>query len=175
MTTPVGGLKLVSNRGEEGVEIHIHAHIRRAAESDIPAILALQQQWSDEAITYGYQPSTEEQLRAALGPHFFVAEAQGQVVGPVIGYITGSVGISPGLTILPEGHAYLAIDDLYVLPEWRSQGVGHSLLDASIASAEQAGVQAAMLFTATKDVHRILRFYEQNGFQSWGVQLFKRW
>jgi GNAT superfamily N-acetyltransferase len=149
----------------------VDIHIRLATESDVPAVLVLQQQWSAEDITYGYQPSTEEQLRSALGPYFFV----GEVEGKLIGFVSGTMLISHGLAVLPAGQAYLNIDDLYVASEWRNQGIGHVLVDRIITSAEQAGLQAAMVFTATKDIHRILRFYEQNAFQSWGVQLFRRW
>jgi len=144
-------------------------YIRLATEDDVPAVLAFQQQWTEEQITYGYQPSTEEQIRTALGPYFYVAEVKGELVG----FVSGAVGISPGLAVMPEGQAYLSIDDLYVVPEWRSQGVGHLLVDAITACAQKAGLQAAMVYTSTKDVHRILRFYEQNGFQSWFVQLFR--
>jgi ribosomal protein S18 acetylase RimI-like enzyme len=148
----------------------VHINVRLADENDVAAVIVLQRQWTEEEITYGYQPSTQEQIRSALGPYFFVAETRGEVIG----FVSGSVSISPGLAVMPEGQSYLSLDDLYIIPEWRSKGIGHLLVDTIIASAQQAGLQAAMVYSSTKDVHRVLRFYEQNGFQSWFVQLFRR-
>jgi GNAT superfamily N-acetyltransferase len=144
--------------------------IRLATEADVAIVLAFQRQWTAEEITYGYEPAAEEQIHALLGPYFLVAEMNGELVG----FVNGLVGTSPGLAIMPEGQSYLSIEDLYVAPAWRSQGIGHRLVDAIIATAQKAGLQAAMVYTSTKDVHRILRFYEQNGFQSWFVQLYRR-
>ena len=145
--------------------------IRQAAESDLQAISRLQQGWLEERSVYGFTPESVEQIRAALGPYFMVAEAGGEVVGFISGSVRSAIGMA---AIIPEGASYLGIDNLYVSPEFRGRGLGSDLLTRSLARAKEQGVSYALLYSAAKDIHSILRFYEQHGFQTWSVQMFRK-
>lgn len=119
---------------------------------------------------HGFVPENPEQVRAALSPYFLVAEINQQVVG----FISGSFHTSEGTAVMPEGESYFEIDNLYVLPEHRRLGVGGSLIKQSLARAKERGAVYALLHSASKDIHSILRFYEQHKFQSWYVQMFRK-
>lgn len=106
---------------------------------------------------------------AALGPYLLVAESDGEVVG----FISGSIHSSEGMAVIPEGESYLEIDDLYVSPEFRRRGVGSGLITQILGRAKERGVAYALLYSASKDIRSILRFYERHGFQSWYVQMFR--
>ena len=65
------------------------------------------------------------------------------------------------------------IDDLYVSPEHRSRSIGSQLVEALLDSARERGIRYATLFTASSKVADIMRFYENQGFEPWGIQFFR--
>jgi ribosomal protein S18 acetylase RimI-like enzyme len=146
------------------------AFVRTAAKSDVPCVCRLQQQWLEEDNTYGFEPDSSEQVKAALGSYFLVAEAKSEIIG----FIFGSIYTSDGLAVIPAGESYLVIDNLYVLPEFRRQGIGGKLVAQLLTQARQQNVAYALLYSAAKDIQSILRFYGQHNFQSWNVQMFQK-
>jgi N-acetylglutamate synthase-like GNAT family acetyltransferase len=143
--------------------------IREASLDDIGPVYVLCAAWEGEAITYGLVATPAKTLEKQLGPYFLVAEEDGEIVG----YVTGSVHTSDGLAVIPAGAEYLEVDELYVIPARRSQGIGRGLLDTMLARAEAAGLEYQLVYSATKDIRQVLHFYEQSGFQSWCIQLFR--
>jgi ribosomal protein S18 acetylase RimI-like enzyme len=133
-------------------------------------ISRLQQQWFDEASVYGFVPQSDGEIMDTVGPYSLVAEIKNQIVG----FISGSVHTSGGTAVMPEGESHLEIDNLYVAPKFRGQGIGGSLTDELLARARQQRVTYATLYSATKDIHSVLRFYERHGFHSWYVQMFRK-
>ena len=119
---------------------------------------------------YGFVPESPEQIKAGLNPYLLVAETGDEIVG----FISGSVHRSEGTAVIPEGESYLEIDNLYVLPGHRRQGAGGGLIDGCLAKAREAGVTYALLYSAAKDIHGVLRFYERHDFLSWNVQMFRK-
>lgn len=144
--------------------------IRQAEEADAEAVSRLQRRWFEEGSVYGFVPESEEQVRASFSPYFFVAEVSDQVIG----FISGSVSVSDGTAVIPGGESYLEIDNLYIAPEFRRRGVGSRLTTQLLTQARQRGVAYAVLYSASKDIHGVLRFYEQHGFRSWYVQMFRK-
>ncbi|MHB0935384.1 MAG: GNAT family N-acetyltransferase [Armatimonadota bacterium] len=155
---------------ERTVEEQSRTIVRDAVRDDMDVVHTLCAAWEGEEITYGLTATPVEALEAQLGPYFLVAEAEGEIVG----YVTGSVHASEGMAVIPAGAAYLEIDELYVIPPRRSQGIGRELLDTVLARAEAAGLEYQLVYSATKDLRRVLHFYEQSGFQSWCIQLYRR-
>lgn len=56
------------------------------------------------------------------------------------------------------------INELYVIPAYRSEGVGKLLLDAAKELAEQRGWERLEVTTPGEDYAKTLRFYEREGF-----------
>lgn len=96
-------------------------HIRKAAETDIPAILALINGYAAENLML---PRTAEQIRRVL-PAFLVAEQAGRIVG-----CGSNVEMTRELTELRS---------LAVAPEQRGTGLGRRLVDALIEQARADG------------------------------------
>lgn len=145
-------------------------NVRPAIAGDLPAVQRRQCEWAQAQITHGYRPASRAALRRALGEFFWVAEYRGRIVG----FTYGSRRVSKGLAVVPKGRAYLDIEDLYVTARWRNRGVGRALLDAITAQARARHIRYVTVYSATKDVRRLLRFYERAGFTSWFVQLCRR-
>jgi ribosomal protein S18 acetylase RimI-like enzyme len=145
------------------------AFIRQAKESDVRCIAELQRRWLGEDNVYGLMPEWHEQIRAALGPYLLVAEAADEVVG----FVSGSVRTSGGMAVIPAGESYLEVENLYVLPEFRGRGTGGGLITRLLEEARGRGVAYALLYSAAKDIHAALRFYERQHFRSWYVQMFR--
>ncbi|MCP4646092.1 MAG: GNAT family N-acetyltransferase [bacterium] len=140
---------------------------RQATAADVPALRSLQEQWAAEDITYGFVPADADAIEDALRSYAFVAEADGQVIG----FVTASCATSEGTAVVASGERYIELDDLFVVPEWRSGNVGGALVELVLEAAREEGVRKALVYSATKDVRRVLAFYERHGFRSWYVQM----
>ncbi|HEX8737392.1 MAG TPA: GNAT family N-acetyltransferase [Pyrinomonadaceae bacterium] len=144
--------------------------IREASQQDVPIVYRLQRQMLAEDGIYGFVAETFEQIEKAINPYFLIAETGGEIIG----FISGDVSVSDGSAVVPKGEKYLEIENLYVAPEFRKQGVGGRLVDEALTKARENGASYAMLYSASKDVHGILKFYERHNFQSWYVQMFQK-
>ena len=144
--------------------------IRAATAGDLDGVHQLQIEWSEEAITHGYVADSRENLSKKLGRYFLVAEVDGSVVG----HVYGSASVSEGLAVIPARERYLEIEDIYVTPKFRDKGIGSLLIDELLQAAREDGIETFSVYSSTKDVDRILRFYRSHGFESWYVQLFRR-
>jgi ribosomal protein S18 acetylase RimI-like enzyme len=144
--------------------------IRPAATSDVLSISRLQQEMFEEAVIHGFVQEIEEQIEKSINQYFLVA----QIDDEIIGFICGKFGVSDGLAVVPKGESYFEIENLYVVPRFRKQGVGGKLVDELLVKARQDGAAYALLYSATKDIHDIVKFYERHKFQSWYVQMFQK-
>ena len=144
--------------------------IRPASASDVAAVRRLQELWAAEEVTRGFTPEGEEQTALRVGgPYFLVAEAEGRVVG----FACGAARVSEGTAVMPAGTPYVEIEDLYVAPDARGAGVGGLLVERLLADARREGVRKALVYSASKEVRGVLKFYEGHGFEPWFVQLFR--
>lgn len=143
--------------------------VRQAIKTDVPFVYQLQQQWFEEDNVHGFVPENQMQIETALDS-YSVAEISGRIVG----FISGSVLISEGMAVIPAGESYLEIDNLYILPEFRNQGIGSSLIAQMLARAKEQGVSYALVYSAAKNIRDILKFYERHNFQNWNTQMFQK-
>jgi ribosomal protein S18 acetylase RimI-like enzyme len=76
------------------------------------------------------------------------------------------VGVAYASTILSLEHGGWSgwLEELYVLPEWRSQGVGTQLLDAMMTIADDRG-WAALDLEVDDDHQRVISLYASRDFQ----------
>lgn len=76
------------------------------------------------------------------------------------------VGVAYAACILSLEHGGWSgwLEEFYVLPEWRGQGVGSLLLAAVIAAATQRG-WPALDIEVDSDHERVLSLYARSGFQ----------
>ena len=93
----------------------------QATEDVIKELIGFSADWEKENSTFGYRINTEEDI---AGRRIFFAERDGKPVG----YLFGKTGKSENMrSIMPEGTPFFEIEELYVIPELRSQGIGRTL------------------------------------------------
>lgn len=140
-----------------------------ATESLYERLIALSADWETEDSCRGYRINTEEDLRDR---RIFVAEEDGEIVGYLFGQTEQAERSS---TVMDAGTAYFELEELYVIPSRRSQGIGRQLFAQAEQAAREEGITHLLLSTATKDWKAILHFYiEELGMDFWSARLFKK-
>jgi ribosomal-protein-alanine N-acetyltransferase len=119
--------------------------VRAMALADLPGVMVVE--YLSFALPWS-ENSFRHELTENEKAHFWVAEADGQVIGSA-GY----------WQIEDECH----ISTLAVLPDWRRKGVGELLLVAMLSEAQTLGVVLAILEVRVSNVAAI-HLYEKYGF-----------
>lgn len=135
---------------------------------DVLALLiALSADWEAENSCRGYRKNGRADIE---GNRIFLAEAGTETVGYLFGHVEHAREAS---TVMPAGTPYFEIEELYVRPAARSQGVGQRLFRFA-EEAVRGTADYLLLSTATKDHRAILHFYlEELGMEFWSARLFK--
>lgn len=125
--------------------------------------------WEAEKSCYGYRKNDRSDIE---NNRIFMAEEQGQVIGYLFGCAETSQNAS---SIMPNGTLYFEVEELYVIPEMRSRGIGRALFRFVEDKLRGEGVPYLMLGTATKNHRAILHFYiDEMGMDFWSARLFKK-
>ena len=131
-------------------------------------LIALSEDWEAENGCWGYRKNERSDIE---GNRIFLAEEDGRTVGYLFGHIEKAKTTT---SVMPEQTPCFEVEELYVIPERRSKGLGAALF----RFAEQAVRSEAsymLLGTATKDWRAILHFYlEELGMEFWSARLFRK-
>jgi diamine N-acetyltransferase len=87
-----------------------------------------------------------------------------------IGYLKINAGRAQ--TELPGNNSSLEIERIYVLREFQGKKVGQILFDKAVEIAKEKNAEYIWLGVWEKNL-KAIRFYEKNGFVSFGTHLFK--
>lgn len=142
--------------------------IRQCQENDLDRVAQLEMDWEAENITYGFVASDVGELYTHGFEYFYVAVCDDEIIG----FIKGSERVSDGLAVIAKGEKYIEIDDIYVVAEYRNAGIGGELVTRLKTVAKEKGIERFLVFSETKDLDKILKFYNGLMFKPWGVQLF---
>ena len=114
-------------------------------------LIELSELWAAEGCTNGLVPNGPEDLKEPL----WIALDGETIIGYAFGhYYTPEKRTS----YIEPGSRCFDVDELYVLPERRSEGIGKALYDA-LREGVRGKADYVTLAAATKDWRRILRFY----------------
>ncbi len=131
-------------------------------------LIALSARWEAEDSCYGYRTNTAEDLK---GEDIFLATAGGKSMGYLLCHRYTQEQNS---CTVPQDSRCLEIEELYVLPEYRSQGIGKVLYQTAVDSYG-ADIEYVTLSTATKNYKAILRFYiDKLDMTFWSARLFQK-
>ncbi len=132
------------------------------------ALMDLSVDWEAEGSSHGYRRNGIEDLE---GNRVFLAEEKGEIIGYLFGKLEKAKTTS---SVMPEGTACFEVEELYVKPAYRSQGVGSALFRYA-EDAVRPEAEFLTLGTATKNFRSILHFYiDELGMEFWSARLFKK-
>ena len=169
--------KLCTKRGEEEAhtvclyELDLSIKLREAELTDelLTTLIAMSAAWEAENSTHGYRTNDRSDIE---GNRIFLAERNGEVLGYLFGHKTAAERAN---SIMEAGAAFFEIEELYVTPEHRSEGIGKKLFAFAEQTVQAEGISYLMLSTATKDCKRILHFYlDELGMDFWSARLYKK-
>lgn len=125
--------------------------LRKLDETTIQNMIELSKKWQEENCSHGIVANTKDDLREPL----YVAIDNDEIIG----YIFGHYYVPENKTSYIEvGSKCFMIDELYVLPEYRSQGIGKELFK-KLENEVKDLCDYITLSTSTKDYKKILHFY----------------
>jgi GNAT superfamily N-acetyltransferase len=120
---------------------------------NIAELIRLSHCWAEEECSHGIVPNTEEDLKEPL----YTARDEGKLIGYIFGHFYTA---EKRTSYIEPGSRCFEVDEFYVLPEYRSRGIGRQLFSAIEAEVMQ-NAEYLTLATSTKDYRKILRFYTE--------------
>ena len=143
-------------------------HEFRLNETILAGLIDLSKDWAAENSCYGYRANDKSDIE---GNRIFLAEDGGNVAGYLFGKVYPSKQMQ---SIMPEGTPYFEVEELYVVPEKRSRGIGMELFRHA-EKAVKAEAEYMVLSTATKNWKAIFHFYlDELDMTFWSARLFKK-
>ena len=137
-------------------------------EDILAQLIALSGDWEAENSCYGYRKNRREDIE---GNRIFLAAEDGRVLGYLFGHLFRSENMR---SIMPEGSACFEVEELYVVPERRSRGVGRALF-AFAEDQVRTCADYMVLSTATKNWRAVFHFYlDEMDMSFWSARLYKR-
>lgn len=132
-------------------------------------LIKMSADWENENSCRGYRKNTPEDL---AGCRIFLAVGAGEPVGYLLARMETAERAS---SVMEQGTRFLEIEELYVVPNFRGQGIGGKLYRFAAETGKREGVEYVRLSTATKDYRRILHFYlDALGMDFWSATLFQK-
>jgi len=125
--------------------------LRKLDSNTVKELIELSKKWQDEECSWGIIANTDEDLKEPV----FVAMDNDNIVG----YIFGHYYIVENKTSYIEiGKKCFMIDEIYVLPIYRSKGIGKELFKLMETHIKET-CDYLTLSTSTKNYKSILHFY----------------
>ena len=137
-------------------------------ENTLAQLIRFSEDWEAENSCYGYRANGKSDIE---GNRIFFAEDEGKAVG----YLFGKVCLSEQMkSIMPEGTPYFEVEELYVVPEKRSRGIGMQLFRYA-ENTVKTEAEYMVLSTATKNWKAVFHFYlDELDMTFWSARLFKK-
>lgn len=131
-------------------------------------LIRLSEDWEAENSTFGYRANGKEDIE---GNRIFLARENGKTVGYLFGHCFDSENMK---SIMPEHSRCFELEEIYVIPERRSQGIGRALFE-SAADVMKTEADYVTLSTATKNWKAVFHFYlDELDMTFWSARLFRK-
>ena len=124
---------------------------RNLDDKTVHALIELSKAWENEGCSHGIIANEKDDLKEPL----FVAIINDTIVGYIFGhYYT----VENKTSYIDVGEKCFMVDEIYVLPQYRSQGIGKELFSLLENEVKDSCVYIT-LSTSTKNYKKILHFY----------------
>lgn len=120
-------------------------------EKTINELCELSRIWMEEDISWGILANTKEDLKEPI----YIAKDDKRIIGYSFGSCYESTKKFAGMEV---GSKCFEVNELYVLPEYRSRGIGRQLY-SDLVDEMSKKVDFITLSTSTKSYTQILKFY----------------
>ncbi len=147
---------------------HITIHEVTPDDKVLELLIRFSENWAAENSCYGYRPNDRTDIE---GNRIFLAEGSGIVVGYLFGKVFQSKQMK---SVMPEGTPCFEVEELYVVPEKRSRGIGAELFRYA-EEAVKPDAEYMVLSTAAKNWKAISHFYlDELDMTFWSARLFRK-
>ena len=131
-------------------------------------LIRMSEDWEKENSCHGYRKNERSDID---GNRIFLAYAGEEIIGYLFGHMEKAKNSS---SVMPDETPFFEIEELYVRPEYRNQGIGSHLFGCA-ENAVKGEADYLLLSTATKNWKAILHFYiDELDMCFWNARLFKR-
>lgn len=145
----------------------IRYEFRKPDGNTVPQLIALSQIWVEESCSWGMVVNEENDLEEPLA----VALDGDQIVGYCFGKYYSQERKN---SCIPGGSRCFSVDELYVLPQYRGQGIGKTLFRMMEQHISEK-CEFITLTTSTKNYKAILHLYaEELGMDFYSAVLVKK-
>ena len=149
--------------------MNIKIEEKQLTEALLEMLVAFSEAWEQEQSCWGYRKNDRADIE---GNRIFLAQEDGQTIGYLFGHMEKARNMR---SIMPADTPYFEMEELYIIPEKRSQGVGGALFRYAEDVLRNEKIEYLMLSTATKNHRAILHFYiDEMGMDFWSARLFKK-
>lgn len=121
------------------------------SEEEISQLIQLSIDWEKEEVTGGLRSNTKDDLHLPM----YLALDSNKIVGYIFGHFYNR---ETKLWDIEIGTKCFDVDELYVAPNYRSQGIGKKLFSL-LEEEVKKETQYMTLGTSTYDYRRIFKFY----------------
>ena len=143
-------------------------HQVELSEGVMDTLILLSRAWEAENSCFGYRANTRSDIE---GNRVFLAESDEGTAGYLFGHMRPAENES---SVIPEGSRCFEVEELYVIPSRRSEGLGAALFRCA-EDALKGEADFITLSTATKNWRSILHFYlDELDMTFWSARLFKK-
>ena len=137
-------------------------------EGILSELIRLSENWEAEASCWGYRANERSDIE---GNRIFLAREGETVIGYLFGHCYDSENMK---SIMPEHSRCFEVEEIYVIPERRSEGVGKALFKYA-ARVMKDEAEYITLSTATKNWKAIFHFYlDELDMTFWSARLFRK-
>ena len=136
-------------------------------EDKLQELIALSADCEAENSCHGYRHNAEADIQ---GNRVFTAEEDGRIIAYLFGHC---IEADKDTTVMKKKTPCFEVEELFVIRERRSQGIGRKLF-AYMEESLIDEVSFIFMSTATTDCRSILHFYlDELGMTFWNARLFK--
>ena len=143
--------------------------VRKCTLEDLDNVVSLQHKWVKEDITYGLTPIKKDYLESKIGEYFWISELDSEIIG----FVYGTIRTADNMAVIDGGQLYIEVEDIYVSSDNRDNGIGSILLDKILCTAKENGIERSLIYSSTKDMENIIKFYKKHDYKTWYIQMFK--